>query len=156
MSYQKTIVSDNGIKFTFAQYREYCKSHAFEPLRFLPDYHQLKGKAEKFVHTLKQLLRITKGEIGMEELIGRFLTTYIHSSINGKSHAELLMGRAVRTINQGRPLKKRSNFKQVTFKVDDPVLASHFRSPQTWITSTVAIRRGRVLYEIQVNSEIWI
>ena len=47
----------------------------YGPLQIIP---QWKCQAEKLVRTLKQSLRKTKGEIGMEELIGRFLTKYIH------------------------------------------------------------------------------
>ena len=50
----------------------------YGPLQIIP---QWKCQAEKLVRTLKQSLRKTKGEIGMEELIGRFLTKYIHGRV---------------------------------------------------------------------------
>ena len=46
--------------------------------------------------------------------------------------------------------------KRVTFNVGGPVLARDFRPGQTWTAGTVVGRRGSVLYEVQVNSEIWI
>ena len=90
----------------------------------------------------------------MEELIGRFLTTYIHSRINGKSDAEVLMGRSVRTINHAmRPtatfIKKRSSFKLVFFNADDPVLANDFWPRQTWITSLLLNDVGGLYMKIR-------
>ena len=52
--------------------------------------------------------------------------------------------------------KSEKLLKRVNFNVGDPVLARDVRPGQTWTAGTVAGRRGSVLYEVQVNSEIWI
>ena len=100
----------------------------------------------------------------MEGSIRRFLITYrtsVHLRFNRKSPAEVLMGRTIRTISHAmlpRTTSSKSEklLKRVTFKVGDPILARDFRPGQTWTAGTVVGRRGSVLYEVQVNSEIWI
>ena len=135
----ETIVSDNGTQFTSAQFNEYCKSHAIEHIRSPPYHPQSNGQAEKFVNPLKRVLLKIKEEGGTEESIRRFLITYrtsIHPKLNGKSPAEVLMGRTIRTINHAMlpgttSSKSKKLLKQVTFNVSDPVLARDFRPGQT-------------------------
>ena len=77
----------------------------------------------------------------------RFLITYrtsVHPGLNGKSPAEVLMERTVRTINHPMlpgtmPSKPEKSLKRVNFSVGDAVLARDFRSGQTWTAGTVAI-----------------
>ena len=96
--------------------------------------------------------------------IRRILITYrtsVHPRLNGKSPAEVLMGRTIRTINYamlpGTTSSKSENLlKRVTFNLGDPVLPRDFLPGQTWTADTVVGRRGSVLYEVQVNSEIFI
>ena len=160
----ETTVLDNETRFTSAQFKEYCKNHAVSPVQS-PLYHpQSNGQAEKFVDTSKRALRKTKEEERTEWLIRRFLTTYrtsVHSRLNGKSLAEVLIWRTVRTINHATLIRSASCkpeklLKRVTFKVGDSVLTRNFRPGQTWTTDTLARQRGSVLYEIQVKSEIWL
>ena len=71
------------------------------------------------------------------------------------------MGRTVRTISHAMLPIATSNkpeklVKRVTFIASDPVLARDFRPDQTWTADTVVRRRRSVLYEIQVNSEMWV
>ena len=86
--------------------------------------------------------------------------TSVHSRHNGKSSAEVLTGSTVRTINYAMlprtmPRTPGKSLKRVAFNVGDPVLPRIFRPGQTWIAGAVARRRGGVLYEIQVTSQIW-
>ena len=80
--------------------------------------------------------------------------------LNVKSSAGVLMGRTVRTINHAMlprtmPSKPGKTLNRVTFNVGDPVLPRIFWPGQTWTAGAVARRRGGVLYEIQVTSQIW-
>ena len=99
----ETIVSDNGTQITSPQFDEYCNSHAIKHIRFPLYHHQSNGQADKFVDSLKRAWLKIKGEGGTEGSIRRFLITYrksVHLMFNGKSPAEILMGRTIRTIKR--------------------------------------------------------
>jgi transposase InsO family protein len=97
----ETIVSDNGSQFTSDHFAAFCKEHGIQHLRTAPYHPQSNGQAERFVDTLKRsLLKINEGEkIAMTLQV--FLQTYRSTpsrTLQGKSPAELLLGRKMRTI----------------------------------------------------------
>ncbi|XP_062558023.1 uncharacterized protein K02A2.6-like [Armigeres subalbatus] len=98
----ETIVSDNGRQFVSEQFELFCDSNGILHLKTPPFHPQSNGLAERFVDTFKRTLKkITAGGESLSEAINTFLLCYRstpnRSAPEGKSPAELLLGRNLRT-----------------------------------------------------------
>ena len=92
------LVSDNGTSFTSAEFQEFIKANGITHLTSAPYHPGSNGLAERSVQTFKNgMKKLQTGSI--ETRVLRFLFKYrvTPHSTTGKSPAELLMGRKLRT-----------------------------------------------------------
>lgn len=162
------IVSDNGTQFVSEEFTRFCMEQGIEHLTTAYYQPQSNGEAERFIDTLKRHLERMQSANALE----RFLLYYRSSpnkTIDGKSPAELFLGRKMRTVlDLLRPSKKvfphenwrqNSQFnqkhgaKERRFAVGDLVLARVYnRNKAKWIEGQVVQKLGDVLYEVATGS----
>ncbi|XP_053686542.1 uncharacterized protein K02A2.6-like [Sabethes cyaneus] len=110
--FPETLVTDNGTQFTSEQFEVFCNNRGILHLKTPPYHPQSNGLAERFVDTFKRGLRkITAGGEALDEAIDTFLLCYrstpCRSAPEGKSPAELLLDRKLRTgMDLLKPLPK--------------------------------------------------
>lgn len=85
------MVSDNGTQFTLGAFHEFTEDYKFRQTFTSPHYPQSNGEAESAVKISKRILR--------QDDIFKALLSYRNTPIEatGKSPAELMMGRKLRT-----------------------------------------------------------
>ncbi|XP_054864601.1 uncharacterized protein K02A2.6-like [Amphiprion ocellaris] len=89
------VVSDNGPCYSCREFQLFAQDYDFKHVTSSPLYPQSNGKAEKGVHIVKQLLKKAQDSKADPYLA---LLSYRASPLeHGKSPAELLMGRQLRT-----------------------------------------------------------
>ncbi|XP_058449103.1 uncharacterized protein K02A2.6-like [Malaya genurostris] len=98
----ETLVSDNGSQFTSAEFQSYCTNNGIEHLTTAPFHPQSNGQAERLVDTFKRSIKkVMEGRATMCDALSTFLQVYrstlCFSSPDGKSPAEDLFGRPIRT-----------------------------------------------------------
>nr|XP_012235012.1 PREDICTED: uncharacterized protein K02A2.6-like [Linepithema humile] len=93
------VVSDNGTGFVAAEVKEYLQKHGIKFIQTAPYHPASNGLAERMVQTLKhQLKKIPAREwqVGLANILLALRST--PGATTGKSPAELLMGRRLRTL----------------------------------------------------------
>ena len=99
------VYSDNGPSYSCKEFQDFAQEYDFRHVTSSPLYAQSNGKAEKGVHIVKQLLKKAQESHSDPYLA---LLSYRTSPLeHGKSPAEILMGRRLRTT-----LPYTSNHKQ--------------------------------------------
>lgn len=94
----ETVVTDNATCFVGSEFQEFCKRNGVRHVTSPPFSPHSNGLAEKAVHTLK--LGLSRQGVGsLTTRIARFLFRYriMPHSVTGKSPAEMLFGRRMRT-----------------------------------------------------------
>uniref|UniRef100_A0A5S6QPP6 Integrase catalytic domain-containing protein n=1 Tax=Trichuris muris TaxID=70415 RepID=A0A5S6QPP6_TRIMR len=169
----EVIVSDNGAKFTSAEFTDFCAKNGIEHIRTPPYHPQSNGQAERFVDTFKRSLIKMKAEEGVKGALQTFLFHYRStpcSAIEKKSPAELFLGRRLRlTLDLIRPTtrqQRRRNEKMEQqfnrhhgarkreFSIGNEVLVKdHYAN--RWIPATVRRRLGNVVYQVETKHGMW-
>lgn len=166
----ETLVTDNGPQFTSDAFESYCDKNAILHLKTAPFHPQSNGLAERFVDTFKRSLKkITAGGETLDEAIDTFLQCYrstpCRSAPDGKSPAELLVGRPVRTSldllrpptqfhkiensKQDAQFNRKHGTKARTYSPQDLVWTKVFRNNKwSWDAGTVVERLGKVMYNV--------
>ncbi|CAH8551539.1 unnamed protein product [Dicrocoelium dendriticum] len=173
----QTIVSDNGSQFTSYQFADFCAQNGIQHMRTAPYHPQSNGQAERYVDTLKRALLKSKGEGTLDERLENFLLNYRvtpnPNAPDGKSPAEALMGRRLRTtldlMTPKRPpihhtnslmethYNKRHGARHRNFRIGDAVFAAFHQGRQiSWIPGQVVGRRGKVMYDVRVGRQLWV
>ncbi|KAA3674010.1 uncharacterized protein DEA37_0012162 [Paragonimus westermani] len=124
-----------------------------------PPYHpQSNGQAERFVDTFKRALLKSRGEGTTDEVLQEFLfvyrTTPNPATPDGRSSAEALVGRKLRTVHYAliptnEPTQLPGTNLQNVFAIGEAVYA------RDWMEATVSARHGKVLYDVSVSDTIW-
>ncbi|KAK4472183.1 hypothetical protein MN116_000483 [Schistosoma mekongi] len=159
--FAETLVTDYGSQFTSRSFSDFCRNNAITHIRSPPYHPQSNGQAERFVDTFKRATLKAKGEGTLSEVIQRFLLVYRstpNSSVpQQKSPAEALMGRKLRTINEVmRPAKVENNEDDI-YKNGTEVYVRNYRpGSETWKKGVIKGRRGKVIYEVAVEGQIWV
>lgn len=168
----ETIVSDNGTQFTSHEFQSFCEQQGIHHIRTAPYHPQSNGLAERFVDTLKRTLRkIRSGGETLEEALQTFLQVYRTTptaDLGGKSPAEVMFGRPIRTISsmilppsystaaaqskaesQNQRFNKKHGAVSRQFAPGDSVYAQvHQGNSWQWHAATVIERIGRVNYNV--------
>lgn len=171
---RNTPVSSGEVRKDFSAF---CQQNGIRHIRTPPFHPQSNGQVERFVGTFKNALKKSRGEGDTEEILERFLFIYRSTpnpqTTNGVSPAEALLGRKIRThfesIRPTPALKPQRNVmmeKQYNshhgaqkrlFSVGQKVLAMDYRGKHpTWIAGRIVQKKGNVVYEVSVGSEIWV
>ncbi|XP_041450608.1 uncharacterized protein LOC121404681 [Drosophila obscura] len=98
--YPKTLVSDNGPQLTSDSFNQFCQLHEISHITTAPFHPASNGLAERFVQTFKtSVSKNIKDGYRVNTAVTKYLRTYRFTpNSEGKTPAELLHGRPVRTI----------------------------------------------------------
>ncbi|XP_055526980.1 uncharacterized protein K02A2.6-like [Wyeomyia smithii] len=168
--FPETLVMDNGTQFTSEKFEAFCSNRGVLHLKTPPYHPQSNGLAERFVDTLKRGLRkITAGGEALDEAIDTLLLCYrstpCRSAPEGKSPAELLLGRNLRTgmdllkpptlfykqtdSKQEDQFNRKHGTKARNYDAKDLVWAKvHRNNTWSWEPGRVLERIGRVIYNV--------
>lgn len=171
----ETLVSDNGRQLVSDQFERYCDNNGILHLKTPPFHPQSNGLAERFVDTFKRALnKIKAGGEGLADAIDTFLLCYrstpCRSAPQGKSPAELLLGRPIRTsldllkpptlFHKPEESKQESQYnrkhgaKSRSYKPKDLVWAKVYsNNAWSWETGQVLERIGRVVYNVWLSGK---
>ena len=133
-----TLVSDNGTAFCSHRFRQFCMQRGVKQLFTAPRHPSSNGMAERFVRTMKEMLeRITEGDF-QRKLDIALESQRSTPGEDGRTPAERLMGRPVRTaLSLVIPAPVSPQVKPVhDFAVGDPVWYQRFGDPH-WRPATV-------------------
>lgn len=158
----ETLVTDNGTQFTSVVFETYCSNNGILHLKTPPYHPQSNGLAERFVDTFKRSLKkITAGGEALREAMDTFLLCYrstpCRSAPEGKSPAELHLGRKLRTsldlLMPPTQFQKPSDIKQKSQanRYDAKALVwakVHRNNTWTWEPGQIVERVGRVIYNV--------
>ena len=105
----RTLKTDNATTFTSTQFRDYCDHQGIKHLRITPRWPQANGEVERQNSSLMKRIEIAYSENkNYKGEVKRYITAYrnIPHPATGKSPAELLYGRKIRTklpfLNENR------------------------------------------------------
>ncbi|XP_058444432.1 uncharacterized protein K02A2.6-like [Malaya genurostris] len=171
----ETLVTDNGPQLTSEQFEAFCDTNAIMHLKTAPFHPQSNGLAERFVDTFKRSLKkITSGGETLDEAIDTFLLCYrstqCRNAPDGKSPAELIFGRPIRTSlellrpptpahkfhnsKQERQFNRKHGTKDRNYNPKNFVWTKVYRNNKwSWQEGTVIERIGKVMYNVWLPSK---
>lgn len=170
-----TLVSDNGTQFVSARFKQFCDENGITHLTIAPYHPQSNGQAERFVDTLKRGLKKLRegGNPATFQHLQTFLSVYRstpnRSAPDGKSPAELLLGRPIKTTldllkprestttavnsKQNNQFNRRHGTVKREFSAEDLVYAEiHHRNQASWVPGKVIEKKGSVNYSVLLES----
>lgn len=166
------LISDNATGFTSDEFKIFCEENGVIHKTIAPFHPQSNGQAERFVDTFKRALKKMEGEGRVDEIIHTFLQVYRstpnRSSQHGKSPAEAMLGRKIRTKLDLLLPSKQSEFRrnkaqenqfnkkhgaiEKTFIAEDSVsVLRHYGNKTNWKPGMVIERIGNVMYNVLLN-----
>ena len=167
----RQLVSDNGAQFTAAQFAEFARNNGVRRIRVAPYHPSSNGAAERAVQTVKGGLKAAlRGGGTLSSRLQKFLLAYrvAPHATTGKSPAEMMMGRSIRTRldllrpdpesraqDQHQRLKMTAGGANRSFLLGDDVWVRHYGGPSKWKRGSVVARTGPVSYEIKVGDALW-
>ncbi|CAH8542048.1 unnamed protein product [Schistosoma rodhaini] len=170
------IVSDKRTQFT-SIFSEFCRQNGITHVRTPPFHPQSNGQVERFGSTFKNALKKSKVESTIDDILERFLPIYRSTpnpqTINGVSPAEALLDRKIRThfdvirpttafepqrnLSMEKRFNRQHRAQRRLFMVGQKVLAMDYHGKHpTWTAGRIVRKRGEVVYEVSVGSEVWI
>ncbi|KAK6022923.1 integrase core domain protein [Ostertagia ostertagi] len=166
------VVSDNGPPFSSTMFKEFCKGRNIELILTSPYHPNSNGEAERFVQTFKKgwykgLRDGKKAENVLVELLFEYRVTPHRAT--GKSPAELLMGRELRTTLDIRKTENKAagdsayrrrmiddynkrGRKERTFLVGQQVYLRNYQKGDKWIPGIVTGVLSRCMYNVHVGT----
>ncbi|KRY35447.1 Uncharacterized protein T01_5966 [Trichinella spiralis] len=157
------IVSDNGTQFTSHIFQEYLNKGGIKHITSASFHPSSNGQAERMVRITKEFLKkMTQRDWEYDLANFSFCQHVTPCTTAGKSPAELLMNRRLRTVlDRLQPdveledLDK--NFEKVrTFQTYDQVYARNYSSEKTWKPATFVTQTGPPSYQVQTeDGQLW-
>ena len=155
----RLLVTDNGTAFTSQDMEQFLRKNGIKHILTAPYHPSSNGQAERTVETVKNMLRkLTKGDINTR--VNRLLLTLRTTcSVEGRSPAQLLMGRQLRTMldvlhpeEEHKNVQHRENEKKREINIGDKVLIRSFNSRSAkWITGRVLHKIGHYMYRVRTD-----
>ena len=158
------LVTDNGPQLTSDTFEGFCEQNGIMHLKTAPFHPQSNGQAERFVDTFKRTIeKIQAGGEDLDEALDTFLMCYrstpCRCAPGGKSPAEVLLGRPIRTSlellrppsnftkmnnsKQDRQFNAKHEAKEKSFEPKEKVYAQvHHGINWSWIAGEVVERIG--------------
>ncbi|XP_037954814.1 uncharacterized protein K02A2.6-like [Teleopsis dalmanni] len=153
----ETIVSDNGPQLTSDQSAEYCARNGISHVKTAPFHPASNGLAERFVRTFKSSVQknIDDG-LSIKLTLVKYLATYrAIPNAKGKSPAELLHGRAPRTVltllsappNNNKPVTRSTKFSP-----NETVYIKHYGRGPKWVEAVIIKNLGCMVYIVKTSN----
>ncbi|XP_042142281.1 uncharacterized protein K02A2.6-like [Ixodes scapularis] len=159
------IVSDNGTAFVSAEFKEFTSRNQIRHVAVAPYHPSSNGQAERMVRETKEALtHINSGDVNVD--LARFLFRQhtLPHSLTGRSPAELLMNRRLKTaLDRLHPDSQfHSSWKQEDkflqegkkarlFTVGENVYARNYLSGAKWTPGVVTAVTGPLSYRIETE-----
>lgn len=152
----ETLVSDNGPQLTSSEFKEFCENNGIRHLTTAPFHPASNGLAERFVRTFKTSVskNIDDGQ-PVKNAVLKFLSTYRSiPNDEGKSPAELLHGRQIRTLLTQLPhiqkeRREEKDNKSTKYRVDDLVFLRNYGRGPKWIKGQITKVLETMLYIVE-------
>jgi len=155
------LVSDNGPQFVSEEYKQFCEQNGIRRILVAPYHPSSNGEAERFIQMFKAAMRKTEQK-GLQVALTQFLLRYRTTPhpVTGKTPAELIFGREIRTRldllhhsqkkNFQESQKRQEKGKKQTreLKVGDPVWMRNYCGTEKWIPGVVMSKSGPSIYII--------
>lgn len=165
----EVLVSDNGTAFTSAEFAEFTTKNQIRHITVAPYHPSSNGQVERMVQETKQVLRkLSEGDWATK--LSRFLLGQhtLPSTTTGKSPAELLMGRRLRTAvdrlhpdgNIDQAALERfflgDNQRVRAFCMGDAVYARNYHGSTKWVPGVVCSVTGPLSYQVRLcDGRLW-
>ncbi len=162
------IVSDNGSQFTCEEFQLFLRRNNIRHTTTAAAHPATNGQAERAVESFNMAMKKMKNQDGdIDDKLQRFLFSYrtTHHSITGKTPAELLMRRTLRTrLTSLRPALETklairedpSDSDSRHFQVGQSVFVRNFGvRGARWLTGTILERHGDRNYQVSVGDQVW-
>uniref|UniRef100_A0A1I8BLH5 RNA-directed DNA polymerase n=1 Tax=Meloidogyne hapla TaxID=6305 RepID=A0A1I8BLH5_MELHA len=94
--YPETIVSDNGSPFRSNEFKVYCENRGISQVFSAPYHPQSNGQVERFVDYFKRMMIKNSGKKDWLQEVLLFYRASPHVALEGKSPAEVFLGRKLR------------------------------------------------------------
>ena len=154
------IVSDNGPSFTSHEFKEFMTRNGIRHSLTAPYHPRSNGLAERAVQTFKAAMKKMDGPLHIR--IARFLFSYriTPQSTTGRSPAELLFGRRLRSkLDFAHPDATKQVLKEDrrpirSFEVGDKLFARNFSGTPLWIPVIVRKVTGPLSYHVETQEGI--
>ncbi|XP_042148783.1 uncharacterized protein K02A2.6-like, partial [Ixodes scapularis] len=165
-----TIVSDNGTAFVSQEFEEFLQRNQIRHVKVAPYHPSSNGQVERMVQETKQVLRRMEGG-DMATKLARFLLSQhiLPHSTTGKSPAELLMGRRLRTAldrlhpdlqaemvdkQEEQALRGRQGVRE--FEPREPVFIRNYLAGPKWLSGIITEITGPVSYKVRtIDGRFW-
>ncbi|XP_036340020.1 uncharacterized protein K02A2.6-like [Rhagoletis pomonella] len=153
--YPKTLVSDNGPQLISDVFQQFCKLHGIAHNTIAPFHPASNGLAERFVQSFKtSVSKNIQDGLPTKSAVLRYLASYRFApNLNGKTPAELLHGRPVRTLLSQlfeHPRKATTNQKHITkYEKNQKVYARNYAKGEKWVEAIINRKVGNMMYIVQ-------
>ncbi|XP_037930536.1 uncharacterized protein K02A2.6-like, partial [Teleopsis dalmanni] len=152
-----TIVSDNGPQFTAEAFKHFCSKLGIKHITTAPFHPASNGLAERFVRSFKTAVKknIDDG-LSLKFAVSKYLATYrAMPNAEGKSPAELLHGRPVRTLLSQLFESPRKHLeaskRKMKFSLKQPVFARNYARGEKWIKGVIVKQLGKMVYRVNTS-----
>ncbi|XP_037930970.1 uncharacterized protein K02A2.6-like [Teleopsis dalmanni] len=152
--FPKCIVCDNGPQLTSEMFRTFCYKNGVKQITTAPFHPAPNGLAERFVRTFKESVKKNiDDKLSINETVIKFLSSYrFLPNSEGKSPAEILHGRAVRTLVSqiSEPFGNYAeNLSKNKYDLYNTEYLRNFSSGLKYIKGVIKKQLGRKVYIVQ-------
>nr|XP_043069087.1 uncharacterized protein K02A2.6-like [Drosophila bipectinata] len=153
--YPKTMVSDNGPQLTADAFEEFCKLHGIKHITTAPFHPASNGLAERFVQTFKfSVKKNLKDGIPLRAAVTKYLASYRFTPNSyGKSPAELIHGRPVRTVQSQlfeQPVEAKLSVTK--YVPNQMVYARNYARGEKWIEGSIDRPIGKMVFLVRTTN----
>ena len=156
----KTIVTDNGTRFTSSVFESFCTNNRISHKRSAPYHPSTNGEAECFVQSFKTGM---KTATDVQITLCNFLMHYRLSphAVTGKTPAKMLLGGNIRTrLDLLHPTPEDRTDKGTTdevktcqLKVGDLVWSRNYWKGVKWLPGKIKKKYGPRNYQVQIGNQ---
>lgn len=171
-SFPEQLVSDNGPQFISQEFGRFLEANGVQHIRSATYHPSTNGLAERFVQSMKNILKASQGEGSLHQRLNNFLLSYrnVSHSTTKATPSTPLMKRQLRTnLDLLKPPKTKETVlrkqqaqidrrtqtaKERIFQPGDHVLARNYSNRPKWVPATVIAQTGPVSYTVKTTEDI--
>ena len=161
------IVSDNGPAFRSEEFKDYLSSNGIRHIQSAPYHPASNGLAERAVQSFKRAMKKATGSLAVQ--LNEFLFRYriTPHTTTGRTPAELLMGRRLRSrlslllpnaaskVHKAQEAQRKTHdhhTKLRTFSISDPVFVRNFNNKTPlWLSGHIKEKTGPLSYKVSLD-----